>query len=74
MRRYPVLRRRAQGVGEPLRRFDSALIAAIRFIYGPRIAGAIAMGACGVAPVRFAVFNLLDAAIWASGTVTNMYL
>jgi membrane protein DedA with SNARE-associated domain len=65
MRRFPGFRRRADRVGELLRRYDAALIVGIRFMYGLRIAGPIAMGACGVAPWRFAAFNVLGAAIWA---------
>jgi membrane protein DedA with SNARE-associated domain len=65
IRRFPRFRRRADRVGELLRRYDAALIVGIRFMYGLRIAGPIAMGACDVAPWRFAAFNVLGAAIWA---------
>jgi membrane protein DedA with SNARE-associated domain len=48
-----------------LRRYDAALIFGVRFMYGLRIAGPIAMGVLGVSPRRFAVFNVLGAAVWA---------
>ncbi|HEY1228123.1 MAG TPA: DedA family protein [Ramlibacter sp.] len=54
-----ILERAGQRVGTVLRRHDAGLIVGIRFMYGVRIAGPIAMGALGVLPRRFAVFNLL---------------
>jgi membrane protein DedA with SNARE-associated domain len=65
LRRFPVVERRARCVWQLLQRYDALLIVGIRFMYGLRIAGPIAMGACGVAVRRFAAFNLLGAAIWA---------
>jgi membrane protein DedA with SNARE-associated domain len=65
MQRFPSLEARALRVGELLKRNDAALIVGIRFMYGLRIAGPIAMGACGVVPSRFATFNILGAAVWA---------
>lgn len=64
-RRSPTLATASDRVGPLLRRHDAALIFGIRFMYGLRIAGPIAIGALGVSPRRFAVFNLLGAAVWA---------
>lgn len=74
LRRWPGLQRSVQRVGELLQRHDAPLIVGIRFMYGLRIAGPIAMGVCGVAPWRFALFNLLGAAIWASAVGGLGYL
>lgn len=63
--RSPILARAGERVGKLLRRHDAALILGVRFMYGLRIAGPIAMGALGVSPRRFAVFNVLGAAAWA---------
>ena len=63
--RSATLARAGDRVGTLLRRHDAALILGVRFMYGLRIAGPIAMGALGVSPRRFAVFNLLGAAAWA---------
>jgi membrane protein DedA with SNARE-associated domain len=52
-------------VGVLMRRHDAALVFGIRFMYGLRIAGPIAMGALGVASRRFAIWNALGAAVWA---------
>jgi membrane protein DedA with SNARE-associated domain len=61
----PAVRARTQRVGELLRRYDAALVFAIRFMYGLRIAGPIAMGALGLSSRRFAAWNAFGAAVWA---------
>lgn len=63
--RLPSVQRRARRVVELLGRHDAWLIVGIRFMYGLRIAGPIVMGASGVSPRRFAIFNVIGAAIWA---------
>jgi membrane protein DedA with SNARE-associated domain len=65
LRRFPAIERRALQVWKLLQRYDALLIVGIRFMYGLRVVGPIAMGACGVAGSRFAAFNVLGAAIWA---------
>jgi len=65
LRRIPGSDKRARRVSELLRRHDALLIVGIRFMYGLRIIGPIAMGTGGVSPGRFARYNVLGAAIWA---------
>ncbi|HEY8050480.1 MAG TPA: DedA family protein [Ramlibacter sp.] len=65
LRRYAPLARAGERVGALLMRHDASLIFGIRFMYGLRIAGPVAMGALGVVPRRFAIFNVLGAAVWA---------
>jgi membrane protein DedA with SNARE-associated domain len=65
LERFPPVRSRTLRVSLLLRRWDAALVFAVRFLYGLRIAGPIAMGALGVAAGRFALFNVLGAAVWA---------
>jgi membrane protein DedA with SNARE-associated domain len=65
LERFPALKARTTLVGTLLRRWDAALVFAIRFMYGLRIAGPVAMGALGVSSGRFAIFNALGAAVWA---------
>ena len=55
----------AQRVNALLRRHDAWLIVGVRFMYGLRIAGPIAIGMSDVPALRFLAFNLLGAAIWA---------
>jgi membrane protein DedA with SNARE-associated domain len=64
-RRFASLDQRARVVTDLLQRYDAPLIVGIRFMYGLRIVGPIAIGASRVPPGRFALFNLLGAAIWA---------
>lgn len=65
LERFPSVRARSLRVGELLRRWDAALVFAIRFMYGLRIAGPILMGVLHFDPRRFAIFNALGAAVWA---------
>ena len=63
--RYPRLAPLLARVRGLLARHHSALILGVRFLYGLRIAGPIAIGALQVPPLRFAWLNALGAAIWA---------
>ncbi|MGZ5772960.1 DedA family protein [Ramlibacter sp.] len=63
--RSAMLMNAVERVAALLRRYDAAPIFGVRFMYGLRIAGPIAMGALGVSPRRFVTFNLLGAAVWA---------
>lgn len=54
-----------QRVNRLLKRFDASLIFGIRFMYGLRLIGPLIIGASDVAPRRFALFNVLGAAVWA---------
>lgn len=65
LRRWPGARARTLRVSELLRRHDAALVFGIRFMYGLRIAGPVAMGALGLPSRRFAPWNALGAAAWA---------
>lgn len=61
----PGAERRATALVLRLDRYDALLIVGIRFMYGLRIVGPIAMGAVGIRLGRFALFNAIGAAIWA---------
>lgn len=63
--RWPTLRAQMQRVQPMLARHPNGAIVSLRFLYGLRIAGPIALGALGVSPLRFALLNLLSAALWA---------
>ena len=55
-----------QRVNALLLRHDAWLIVGVRFMYGLRIAGPIAIGMSDVPALRFLGFNLLGAALWAA--------
>lgn len=72
--RLPLFRARALRVAAMMQRWDAALVIAIRFLYGLRIAGPIAMGALGFSPRRFALYNAIGAALWAVAIGSLGYL
>ena len=65
LQRFEPLALAGARVAPLLQRHDALLIFGIRFMYGLRVAGPVAMGALSVVPRRFAVFNILGAAVWA---------
>jgi membrane protein DedA with SNARE-associated domain len=64
LRRFPALAERAQRVFALLERYDAALIVGVRFMYGFRAAGPIALGMTRVGAWRFFRLNALGAALW----------
>jgi membrane protein DedA with SNARE-associated domain len=48
-----------------LDKYHTALIPAVRFLYGLRIAGPVIIGISGVSSARFALLNMLGAIVWA---------
>lgn len=65
--RFPKLKAKMTRIEPMLQRHPAAAIFGTRFLYGLRTAGPIALGALGVPRWKFAVLNLLSAAVWASG-------
>jgi membrane protein DedA with SNARE-associated domain len=63
--RWPTLRPGAERVRQLLERYDTPLILGVRFMYGLRTVGPIALGMSGVRWPRFAALNLAGAVIWA---------
>jgi len=63
--RFPVLRARVPAVQRMLDKYHTALIPAVRFLYGLRIAGPVIIGISGVSSARFALLNMLGAIVWA---------
>ncbi|MEJ8811171.1 DedA family protein [Variovorax ureilyticus] len=63
--RLPSLAQRAERVAASLKRYDGLVVMGVRFVYGLRIAGPIAIGAMRMPPRRFVAFNLLGAILWA---------
>ncbi len=56
---------RAKPVHRLIERHGDGLIVAVRFLYGLRLIGPFVIGTSSVALHRFALFNMLGAAIWA---------
>lgn len=66
LRRFPSQAQRVQRVNQLLARYDLPLILSLRFLYGLRVAGPIALGIAGIAWQRFLVFNVIGAIGWAA--------
>jgi len=64
--RFPSLAARTARVLALLERFHVPLIVGVRFLYGLRIAGPIAIGLSEVPWPRFLALNLLGAMLWAA--------
>lgn len=63
--RFPALARHKPRVDDLLARYDVIFILTVRFLYGLRIAGPLLLGSGRVRLLRFAVLNLIGAALWA---------
>ena len=63
--RFPALQPRAQRVAVLLERHHLPLILSIRFLYGLRVAGPIAIGMSRVPWSRFLALNFVGAVCWA---------
>lgn len=64
--RFPVLVQQKPRVERLLQRYNVLFILGVRFLYGLRIAGPVLLGSSGIAVWRFALLNLLGAALWAA--------
>ena len=65
LKRFPQLTPATQQVNRLMLRFQVGVIIGVRFMYGLRIAGPIALGMSDVPAWRFILFNLIGAALWA---------
>lgn len=71
--RFPSLQSRAARAKPLLQRHHLPLMLSIRFMYGLRTPGLIAMGMCSMPPLRFLALSLMTAALWAVGIVGAGY-
>lgn len=63
--RFPSVHARAARAKALLEKHHLPLILSIRFLYGLRIVGPIAIGMSGVPWLRFLLLNLIGAVVWA---------
>lgn len=63
--KFPSLQARAEVVNQRIMHYHMILIIGVRFMYGLRIAGPIAIGMSKVSIWRFLILNLLGAFLWA---------
>ncbi|MDM0111549.1 DedA family protein [Variovorax sp. J22R133] len=74
LKRSPSLAARSRTVLGVIQRYEAPFIVGVRFMYGLRLIGPFAIGMSKVSSVRFALLNMLGAAIWAPLIVTLGYL
>ena len=74
LRRFPRMKPRAARALALLKRHNLPLIFAIRFMYGLRLVGPLAIGMSRVGRVRFLVADLISALIWAALVAGAGYL
>lgn len=74
LQRWPRLQKPAERVQRLIERHSSLLIVGVRFMYGLRLVGPIAIGMSAVAPLRFSLLNMLGAALWAVGVAGVGYI
>jgi membrane protein DedA with SNARE-associated domain len=72
--RYPRLAPQVARGNALLARYDALMIVGMRFVYGLRTAGALAVGMSDIRWLRFAALNLLGAMIWAPLVAGGGYL
>jgi membrane protein DedA with SNARE-associated domain len=65
LERFPSLEARVERVNVRIVRNDGWIIVSLRFAYGLRIAGPIALGLSTLTARRFLLFNALGALLWA---------
>jgi membrane protein DedA with SNARE-associated domain len=63
--RWPRFEAPAARVERLIERHAEWLIVGVRFMYGLRLIGPVVIGMSKVSPLRFIVFNMIGAAIWA---------
>ena len=66
LQRFPRLQSAVSRAKSWIERFPALAIIGFRFIYGMKIAGALALGIVGVSPRTFVLLNAIGAALWAS--------
>lgn len=72
--RFPRFAPRVARFNTLLHRYHGPAIILVRFLYGLRIAGPLAIGASGITFWRFFFFNVIGAMLWAGLLVSVGYL
>ena len=72
--RWPRFEARAARVRRLIERHAALLIVGVRFMYGLRLIGPVAIGMSAVSAWRFVVLNTIGAAIWAVAVAGAGYL
>ncbi|EGH44599.1 hypothetical protein PSYPI_20363, partial [Pseudomonas syringae pv. pisi str. 1704B] len=71
LKRHQSAIKRVEGL---IQRYPTTSVFAVRFLYGMRLVGPMVIGASRLSPWRFALINVLSAAVWATLFVCAGYL
>jgi len=63
--RFPSLQSRKSRIDELIQRHHMLLVPTLRFLYGLRMVGLIAIGMSGIATLPFQMLNFVSALVWA---------
>lgn len=73
LQRYAALRCRKERLDKLMHRHHVLLVLSLRFLYGMRIAGLLALGMSRMSALRFLCLNGIGAVIWSAGICTAGY-
>ena len=73
LRRYPILKSKAQRMSALLTRYHLPVILSLRFLYGLRTVGPIALGMSRVPWARFTALDFAAAVVWAVAVASAGY-
>jgi len=73
LRRFPSLRRRKKRFEHLMQRHHVLLVLCLRFLYGMRIAGLLALGMSKMSALRFLVLDFIGAVIWSASICAAGY-
>jgi membrane protein DedA with SNARE-associated domain len=71
--RYPSLESRKGRIDSLLEKHNVLLVLSLRFLYGLRIAGLLALGMSRMSPLRFLLLDFVGALIWAAAITATGY-
>lgn len=70
LKRHQAQIKRVSGL---IARYPSMSVFSVRFLYGMRLVGPMVIGASGLSPLRFSLWNMLGAMVWATLFVSGGY-
>ncbi|MDR1457908.1 MAG: DedA family protein [Puniceicoccales bacterium] len=65
IQKFPRVKKVVDRIYKLLHRLGGLFIFSFRFIYGIRMASPLILGAAGINPLKFVIYNLLSGATWA---------
>ncbi|HEY0844588.1 MAG TPA: DedA family protein [Noviherbaspirillum sp.] len=73
LQRFPSLRHRKERLENLMQQHHVMLVLSLRFLYGMRIAGLLALGMSRMSSLRFLLLDFLGAIVWSAGICAAGY-